>query len=194
MAGGTVVAVPEAPRLPLRLVALSTVLALGAAVLTYALLSDDEASPAARSVELTPEGGEHGVDATFTTFDGDTVELSSLRGMPVLVNFFASTCVPCITEMPDLEEVHRQLGDQVTFLGLALQDRPEDARALIERTGVTYRTAQDKDGSAIAALGGSVLPTTVVLDADGGIVATYSGQLDADDLRSLLADALGIAT
>lgn len=187
-------AVPEAPRLPLRLVALSTALALGAAVLTYALLTDDEASPAARSVELTPEGSEAGVDATFTSFDGEPVALSSLRGMPVLVNFFASTCVPCITEMPDLEEVHRQLGDQVTFLGLALQDRPEDALALLERTGVTYRTGQDKDGSAIAALGGTVLPTTVVLDADGGIVATHSGQLDADDLRSLLADTLGIAT
>jgi len=129
----------------------------------------------------------------FTTFEGAEVALSSLQGRPVLVNFFASTCVPCVTEMPALEEVHKQLGDQVTFLGLAAEgDRPEDALALVERTKVTYRTARDADASVITALGGAVLPTTVLLDADGSVVKVHSGKLDADALRSLLADELGI--
>ena len=183
-------------RLPLRFVVLSTVVALAAALATYALLSDDDTSSPQDRIDLTPDGeaAKGAVDATFTTFEGDPVTLSSLRGTPVLVNFFASTCVPCVTEMPALEEVHQQLGDQVKFLGLAMQDRPEDAEALVERTGVTYPTAQDKDGSVIAALGGTVLPTTVLLDADGRIVATHSGQLKADQLRSLLADELSIGT
>jgi thiol-disulfide isomerase/thioredoxin len=129
---------------------------------------------------------------TFTTFEGDEIALSSLAGTPVLVNFFASTCVPCVTEMPALQAVHEELGDQVLFLGLAMQDRPEDAQALVERTGVTYRTAQDKDGSVITALGGTVLPTTVLLDADSEIVASHSGQLDEDALRSFITDGLGI--
>lgn len=193
--GSTVTLVPQASRLPLRVLALSTLLALAAAVATYAILDDDTstASPGG-TIELTP-GDEVPSDpdaAAFTTFEGERVPLSSLRGKPVLVNFFASTCVPCVTEMPDLEEVHQQLGDQVTFLGLALQDRVEDARALVKRTGVTYRTAQDRDASVITALGGIVLPTTVLLDADGKILATHSGQLDADDLRTILADELGI--
>lgn len=185
---------PEAPRLPVRVVALSTVVALGAAIGTYALLDDGDASPSSDSIRLTPDDGaaEDPGTATFTTFEGDTVALSSLYGTPLLVNFFASTCVPCVTEMPDLEAVHQEVGDQVTFLGLALQDRPEDAVDLVERTGVTYRTAQDKDGSVIAALGGTVLPTTVLLDADGQIVAVHNGQLDAGDLRSILADELDI--
>ena len=185
-------------RLPLRFFVLSTAVALVAALATYAVLSDgeDDISPPGDRIDLTPGDGaaEGAVDATFTTFEGDTVTLSSLRGAPVLVNFFASTCVPCVTEMPALEEVHQQLGDQVRFLGLAMQDRPEDAEALVERTGITYPAAQDKDGSAIAALGGTVLPTTVLLDAEGRIVETHSGQLDADQLRSLLADKLGIDT
>jgi thiol-disulfide isomerase/thioredoxin len=186
--GDTVVPVPEVPRFPLRVLALSTALALGAAVATYAVLDDDPAgTTTGDTIQLTPDEG-----ATFTTFDGEAVALSSLRGTPVLVNFFASTCVPCVTEMPALEEVHQQVGDQVTFLGLAMQDRPEDALALVERTGVTYRTAQDKDASVITALGGTVLPTTVLLDAAGNIVATHNGQLDADQLRSFLADELGI--
>jgi len=185
--------VPQVPRPPLRLLALSTTIALAAAIGTYALLSDDDPATVG-TVTLTPADGsaDDSDGVSFTTFEGDTVALSSLRGTPVLVNFFASTCVPCITEMPDLEAVHQEVGDQVTFLGLALQDRPDDARALIARTGVTYRTAQDKDGSVIAALGGTVLPTTVLLDADGSVLATRSGQLDAADLRSLLADELGL--
>lgn len=165
-------------------------LALAAAVGTYALLRDDNGAGSSPStLQLTPENP---AGASFTTFDGQRVALSSLRGTPVLVNFFASTCVPCVTEMPALEAVYKELGDKVTFLGLAMQDRPEDAQALVARTGVTYRTAQDKDASVITALGGTVLPTTVLLDADGKIVATHSGKLDAAGLRSLLADKLGI--
>jgi hypothetical protein len=94
--------------------------------------------------------------------------------------------------MPDLEEVHQEIGDRITFLGLALQDRPEDALDLIERTGVTYRTAQDRDASVITALGGTVLPTTVLLDAEGQIVALHNGEIDAARLRRLIADELGI--
>lgn len=185
----------EAPRLPLRVIALSTVLALGAAVGTYAILRDDDTStPSTDTIELTPadEVPDDADAATFTTFDGEVVQLSSLQGSPLLVNFFASTCVPCIKEMPALEEVHQAVGDQITFLGLAMQDRPEDALDLVDRTGVTYRTGQDKDASVITALGGTVLPTTVLLDADGQIVALHNGELDADELRELLADELGI--
>lgn len=186
---------PEAPRLPLRYLALSTILALAAAAATFVVLRDDEPTASVDTMELTPDAGTGSGDVagvTFTTFEGDEVALSSLAGTPVLVNFFASTCVPCVTEMPALQAVHEQLGDQVLFLGLAMQDRPEDAQALIERTGVTYRTAQDKDGSVITALGGTVLPTTVLLDAGGKIVASHSGQLDEDGLRSFLDDGLGI--
>jgi thiol-disulfide isomerase/thioredoxin len=186
--------VSDAPRLPLRVIALSTVLALAAATGVYALLQDDDASPTAGTIQLTPadEFPDDPDVAAFTTFDGDTVPLSSLRGTPVLVNFFASTCVPCVKEMPDLEEVHQEIGDRITFLGLALQDRPEDALDLIERTGVTYRTAQDRDASVITALGGTVLPTTVLLDAEGQIVALHNGEIDAARLRRLIADELGI--
>lgn len=189
---------PAGRRLPLRAIALSTVVALAAAVGTYAVLSDDDGTGTTTvgSIELTPETGRpDGDEVRFTTFEGDTVALSSLRGRPVVVNFFASTCVPCITEMPAFEEVHQELGDAVTFLGLAAAgDRPEDALALVERTGVTYRTARDVDASVITELGGTALPTTALLDADGSVVTVHTGKLDADELRALLADELGITS
>jgi hypothetical protein len=79
----------------------------------------------------------------------------------------------------------------VTFLGLAAAgDRPEDALALVEETEVTYRTARDVDGDVMNALGGTLLPTTVLLDADGEIISRHAGELDADEVRALLAEAL----
>lgn len=176
------------------MVAFSTVLALGAATGTYVILSGDEPEPSAGSLELTPEGDVPSPDeATFVTFDDEVVPLTSLRGTPTVVNFFSSTCVPCITEMPAFEEVFEELGgDGLAFLGLAVADRSDDALALVERTGVTYPTAQDPDADVITALGGTVLPTTVLLDADGEIVATHNGELDADELRALIADELGV--
>jgi cytochrome c biogenesis protein CcmG/thiol:disulfide interchange protein DsbE len=192
--------VPESPRLPWRTVALSTVLALAAATTTYVLLSGDgdaqvdTGEEPTATIELTPEGEVPSADeVAFVTFDDQEVPLSTLQGTPTVVNFFASTCTPCITEMPAFEEVYQELGgDQLAFLGLAVADRPDDALALVEQTGVTYPTAQDPDSAVITALGGTVLPTTVLLDADGEIVATSNGELDADELRALIADELGI--
>lgn len=189
----TVVAVPEPSRLPWRLVAVSTVIALSAAIGTYLLLDGDDAKVETAGIELTPEDEVPSADeAVFTTYEGEEVPLSSLDGMPTVINFFASTCTPCIKEMPAFEDVHQDLGDQVVFFGLAVQDRPEDAQALVDQTGVTYRTALDKDGSAIGALEGTLLPTTVLLDAEGEVVARHTGELEADELRTLLADELGI--
>ena len=188
----TVIGVPESPRLPWRAVALSTVLALGAATGTYVLLADG-GEPASTTLELTPEGEvPTAEEASFATFEGEEVALSSLRGRPTVVNFFASTCTPCVKEMPAFEEVHQEVGTEVAFIGLAVTDPPDDAQALVEQTGVTYRTALDQDGSVINALGGTVLPTTVVLDADGVVLATHPGELTADELRALLADELGV--
>ena len=191
--GDTVVAVPDSSRLPWRVVALSTVLALGAAVGTYRLLADerDAAKPSA-TLSLSQEDQLDPSDATFTTFDDETVPFTSIYGTPTVVNFFASTCIPCITEMPAFEQVHQELGDAVAFLGLAVTDRPEDALDLVEQTGISYATAQDKDGSVMNALGGSFLPTTVLLAADGRIVATHTGQLTATELRALIAEKLDI--
>jgi thiol-disulfide isomerase/thioredoxin len=189
---------PEVPRFGWRTLVVSTVLALIAAVAVVVVLGGGDDGGSDRSsvvtIPLVPDGEPVDPDeATFTEFDGEVVALSSLRGTPVVVNFFASFCTPCITEMPAFESVHQALGDQVTFLGLAVADRTDEAQDLVERTKVTYRTAQDRDASVIEALGGGThLPTTVLLDADGAVVDRHAGALDADELRAWLADELGV--
>jgi cytochrome c biogenesis protein CcmG, thiol:disulfide interchange protein DsbE len=130
---------------------------------------------------------------TFQDLGGTTSALGELHGDPVLVNYFASWCVPCKTEMPALEEVHQELGDQVTFLGLAINDRPEDVRRTVDDTGVTYRIGRDVDDRVFTATGAlGPLPATVLLDEGGSVVEIHRGELTADDVRSLLAESFGV--
>ena len=104
------------------------------------------------------------------------------------MNFFSSTCTPCITEMPAFEEVYQELGGEpLAFLGLAVTDRADDALALVEQTGVTYPTAQDPDAAVITRWAAACCPTTVLLGADGEILATHHGEMDADELRALIS-------
>ena len=190
------------PRLTWRLLLVSTTLALIAAAATVVLLSGDGDGTASEpssvvTLPLEPAGEVPTFDeASFTTWDGEEVPLASLRGAPTVVNFFASTCIPCITEMPAFEEVYQALGGReapVQFLGVAIStDRSDDAQELVERTGVTYPTAKDKDSSVASALDVALLPTTVFLDADGKVAKSSSGELSADELRSILVDDLGV--
>ena len=128
-------------------------------------------------------------EVTFETFDGGTASLSDHRGRPLVINFWAASCVPCIQEMPAFEEVHRELGDEVAFLGLNVREGIEAAERMVERTGVTYDLGRDPSGAIIQSLGGINLPTTVVADAEGTVVEVHVGALDADELRDLIEAA-----
>lgn len=148
------------------------------------------------------EGPEDGVDlegpASFLTLelatfdDGETFQLADLAGRPVVVNFFASWCVPCVREMPDLERVKQELGDQVAFVGINVQDSAEAGRDLIEETGITWQVARDPDGEAVLAAGVRGMPTTLLLDVDGSVVEHRTGALDDGELRDLLAEHFDI--
>jgi cytochrome c biogenesis protein CcmG/thiol:disulfide interchange protein DsbE len=161
------------------------VLLLGSAV----ACSDDEDSglPA-----IDPDGAASVVAAPFTTFDGVETTLAKYAGTPVVVNFFQSYCAPCVVEMPDFEAVHQDIGDRVAFVGVAVQDTPEDARAIIERTGITYDVGQDPDGSMWVTTGGFGMPTTVLVRADGTVAEVHSLALNEDELRDLIRDELGV--
>jgi thiol-disulfide isomerase/thioredoxin len=189
--------VPELPRFSWRVLLASTTVALVAATATYVVLDDGGDAPKdpseAANIELTPDGPSQPLDeVAFTEFGGTKVALASLKGTPVILNFFASYCTPCITEMPALEQVHQELGAKAIVLGLAVTDRKDDAQKMVRRTKVTYRTAQDKDGSVLSTLDGTILPTTVLLDADGKVVASHAGEVTAKELLALVHDKLGV--
>ncbi len=126
-------------------------------------------------------------DFTFVSLDGEEVDFDELRaGRPALVNFFSRTCVPCVTEMPDLEVAHQDVGDEVVFLGLAYPDTVEQAQELVDRTGVTYEAGLDPQADVFAAFEGNVFPTTVFIAADGTITSIYQRRVHPPELREEL--------
>lgn len=130
-------------------------------------------------------------DVTISYFDGSSEQLSALVGQPVVLNFWASWCPACISEMPDFAEVHRKLGDQVKFVGVNMQEvDPDAAKDLVARTGVEYELAHDPNGLIFNAFGGLAMPTTVFIRADGSVASVHSGTIFADQLSTLIEDDL----
>lgn len=141
----------------------------------------------------TLSSGEALPEATLPVLAAATsVTTSQLRGTPLVVNFWATWCAFCVEEMPDFEEVHRAVGDRVRFIGVDREDVPERALELAQRTGVTYELLEDRDGSFFRAVGGRGMPTTLLVAADGRVAYRHAGPLDAEQLRGLIRDHLGI--
>jgi thiol-disulfide isomerase/thioredoxin len=126
---------------------------------------------------------------TYTTFDGDEERLTP-GGRPLVINFWYSTCTPCVQEMPAIEQVHQELGDQVRILGLQVFEAADAGLEMIARTGVTYAMGRDPSGEIVQAIGTLNMPTTVLVTADGTIAEVHAGELSADELRSLIDEHL----
>jgi cytochrome c biogenesis protein CcmG/thiol:disulfide interchange protein DsbE len=124
---------------------------------------------------------------------GGRVRLAELRGRPVVLNFWASWCPPCLAEMPEFERVHRRLGGRVTFLGVNQRDQLQAAEELARSTGVTYPLAVDPAGRAFDAFGGLGMPTTVLIRADGTVADIFAGQLDETLLSERIRRVLGVS-
>jgi thiol-disulfide isomerase/thioredoxin len=124
-------------------------------------------------------------ELTFTRFrTGQTERLAVYRGQPLVINFFASWCAPCLVELPRFEEAYQAHQGKVAFLGVNLQDHPESARRVIADTG--YPVAEDPNGRLFQALGGTGMPTTVFVDADGTIIERHTGELTGRQLSNKL--------
>jgi cytochrome c biogenesis protein CcmG/thiol:disulfide interchange protein DsbE len=139
-----------------------------------------------------PAAGEAVPDIEVRAFDGDRVSLVDYAGTPMVVNFWASWCPPCIAEMPDLEAVHDQAAGRVTFVGVNTQDTPDRAGELVDETGVTYDLVRDPDARLFEAFGVFGMPSTFYVDADGIIVGRHTGLLTRDALVDDLDEHLGV--
>ena len=178
-----------------RIVALLVALVLVAAACSSAEsdtinLGSDALSPGVEAGEVDSSATGTSVDFTYKTFDGDRVNFADLPEGPVVLNFFASWCATCIAELPDFETVSQNLKDEVTFLGLATQDRSESALRLLEQTGVTYTTGVDQNGDVFRIFEGLAMPTTVFLDADHNVVRVHTGVLNVESLTETINDDL----
>ena len=101
------------------------------------------------------------------------LSLASLRGKPVVLNFFASWCEPCKAESKVLVDAARQYGNQVVFLGVDYHDVTSDGRKFLRAHGITYPTVQDGPGDIGDKYGLTGVPETYFIDAKGRLVGAH---------------------
>jgi cytochrome c biogenesis protein CcmG, thiol:disulfide interchange protein DsbE len=121
--------------------------------------------------------------------DGKDLALDSLKGGPVLINFFASWCVPCREEHPVLMRLANQ--ERVPLYGIDYKDQPQDAQKLLAQFGDPYlRIGLDPDGKVGLNFGVYGVPETYVLDATGHIRKRFVGPLTAEEVNKELLPLL----
>jgi cytochrome c biogenesis protein CcmG, thiol:disulfide interchange protein DsbE len=139
-----------------------------------------------------PQVGFLAPDFTLNDIDGDAVALSSLRGQPVVLNFWASWCPPCKAEMPALQAVSLAYEGQAVVLAVnaANQDLSANALAFLSQNSLTFPVLFDRDGTAQRLYSVQSLPTTFFIDAVGKIRdLVVGGPMTEAGLRSRI-DAL----
>lgn len=162
-------------------IALMLSIVVAAAIIGVALLRQNEGRPL-KGVAAPAFG--------FTTFDGVTYQLSDFRGKVVIINFWASWCVPCAAEAPDLQSAWEKYEDEdVIFLGIAYADNGPNSLAFLERFGVSYLNAPDIGTFVSDLYHIEGVPETFIVDQNGDIAEfIYAGVTEAQ--LSVIIDGL----
>lgn len=129
------------------------------------------------SAESEPAGG-----ALPVTNAVDFEQLLADSESPMVVNLWASWCIPCRSEAPLFTEAHRQLGDEVRFIGVATQDNQVDAEAFVAEFSMTFENYFDRNGEVKGWIGSLGLPTTFFVASGGEVVSTHFGIIDERSL------------
>ena len=183
----------------LLLLVLLFVLLLGGAGLLYRLLGQSVEAKQLSTQPARQEEPDETDDAEqtaqkieapdFIVYDaqGNEVRLSDYFGKPIVLNFWASWCGPCQSEMPDFHEKYLQLGEDIHFLMVNMTDGSretiESAAAFISENEYTFPVLYGTQSSAALTYGAYSLPTTFFIDAEGYAVAQATGAIDADTLQ-----------
>jgi cytochrome c biogenesis protein CcmG/thiol:disulfide interchange protein DsbE len=167
-------------------------IALGVGVvgaLLVAVLATRE--PAEARFSDSPLLGKAAPAATGRALDGTTVRLADLRGQYVVLNFFATWCVPCQREHPELSRFqnrHVQTGD-ATVLAVIFDDDVPSVRDFFEREGGDWPVLDDPGGKIALDFGVRGPPESYLIDPNGFVISKIVGEVRADALESLVARA-----
>lgn len=126
-------------------------------------------------------------DFTVENADGEEVKLSDYVGKPIVLNFWASWCSPCKSEMPEFNAAWEELDGEVQFLMVNMTDGAretvESAREYVEGEGFTFPVLFDTKSEAAIAYSAYSLPTTYFIDAEGYVTARAVGAIDGETLQ-----------
>ena len=169
------------PRLGRRRALLLVAVVAGATVLLGTLAVGFTRDP---GIIASPLVGKPAPPFSLATLDGGRISLEGLRGRPVIVNFWASWCLPCRAEAPLLQAASVDYAARgLVVLGIVYEDSAENARAFMRQYGQTYPGLLDPDGRTALDYGVFGIPETYFIDRSGRIVSKQTGELDAAALE-----------
>lgn len=131
-------------------------------------------------------------DFTGELMDGTSITLSELQGKPVIINFWATWCGPCVKEMPAFERLKDDFGDKIGIIAVNCGDDAETVKDFVEENGYTFPVVLDEEYSISMLYPTNSIPYTVVLDAEGKVAHISTGALDADTMYERYKEALGV--
>ncbi len=129
---------------------------------------------------------------TLETVDGKKVSLSDFKGKGVIINFWATWCPPCRQEIPDMIELQKAYSGKFTFIGIAVNDKPENVAAYVKAKGINYPVAMGDEKVVIDygkfLEGGQLrgIPTSFVINPKGEIVTAFVGARDKRAFESVI--------
>ena len=129
--------------------------------------------------------GVHATDFTLPLLNGEMVTLQEHQGKIVILNFWASWCEPCNTEMPHLQAFYEQHKRDVEILAVNVttKDNVTDVGKFVDKYQLTFPVLLDESGETSTMYGAFTFPTTIIIDREGNINQEILGPLD-EDLRS----------
>lgn len=174
---------PPRPR-PIRLTAIVLAVAM---VGFLALLATRQ--PAATRIAQSPLLGKRAPEISGVSLDGRAVRLSGLAGRYVLINFFATWCVPCQREHPELREFVDANPSRATVVSVIFDDEPDRVRQFFAERGGDWPVMADPSGKVSLDYGVRGPPESFLIDPDGFVVSRVVGEVTAEGLQGLLSEA-----
>ena len=145
--------------------------------------------------ELPPPAQNAAAELEWTDLEGRSTGLAALRGRPVLINFWATWCKPCVDEMPDLVRLHREYAPHgVEFLAASVNEaeQSEEVLAFVREVGVSFPVVLGADTDQMKRIGLlPMLPGTVLLDEQGRVAARFPGVIRPARVEQALDKLLG---
>jgi peroxiredoxin len=133
------------------------------------------------------EAGNLAPDFTLETLDGKTVRLSDYRGKTILLNFWATWCPPCRSEMPDMQKFYEDEDVEILAVNLTQQEASmEDVKSFVEEYGLTFPVLLDQNLQVATDYGIQVIPSSFMIDKNGIIQYTALGALNYETMVSEL--------